>query len=154
MTTIRIVATDEDLQDVRSLFEEYVTSLNFDLAFQNFEKELTGLPGDYAPPEGRLLLALYDNQPAGCVALRKLEDGICEMKRLYVKPQLRGLHIGRTLTEAIITQARRIGYRKMRLDTAPSMQAAQTLYQSLGFVDIDAYCYNPISGARFMELTL
>ena len=154
MTTIRIVTTDEDLQDVRSLFEEYVTSLSFDLAFQNFENELTGLPGDYAPPEGCLLLALYDNQPAGCVALRKLQDGICEMKRLYVKPQLRGLHIGRTLAEAIITQARRIGYRKMRLDTAPSMQVAQTLYQSLGFVDIDAYCYNPLSGARFMELNL
>jgi len=154
MTTIRIVTTDEDLQDVRSLFEEYVTSLNFDLAFQNFEKELTGLPGDYAPPEGRLLLAIYDNQPAGCVALRKLQDGIYEMKRLYVKPQLRGLHIGRTLAEAIITQARQIGYRKMRLDTAPSMQVAQTLYQSLGFVDIDAYCYNPLSGARFMELKL
>lgn len=154
MTTIRIVTTDEGLQNIRALFEEYVTSLNFDLAFQNFEKELTGLPGDYAPPEGRLLLALYGSQSAGCVALRKLEDGICEMKRLYVRLQFRGLHIGRALSEAIIAEARQIGYRKMRLDTVPSMQAAQTLYKSLGFVDIDAYCCNPISGARFMELKL
>jgi putative acetyltransferase len=149
-----MATTDEDLQSIRALFEEYVRSLDFELVFQDFEKELTSLPGDYAPPKGRLLLVLSDSQPAGCVALRKLENGICEMKRLHVRPQLRGLHIGRTLAEAIIAEARQIGYRRMRLDTVPSMQAAQALYQSLGFVDIDAYCCNPVSGARFMELKL
>lgn len=144
----------ENLEQVWNLFEEYADSLGFDLDFQNFEKELTNLPGDYAQPSGCLLLAQYEGQPAGCVGLRAISSSICEMKRLYVKPQFRGLGIGRKLAEAIISGARRIGYARMRLDTIPSMQAARTLYTSLGFQEIDPYRYNPIEGAVFMQLEL
>jgi putative acetyltransferase len=144
----------EELRCVRTLFEEYAASLNFDLCFQGFNEELANLPGNYAPPEGRLLLAFYSAEAAGCVALQKFEGGICEMKRLYVKPQFRGLGIGRTLAETIISEARMIGYRRMCLDTVPSMREAQLLYQALGFKDVEPYRYNPICGTRFMELVL
>jgi len=154
--SIRIVQaeTGEALQSVRLLFEEYAASLHFDLGFQNFGDELKHLPADYAPPDGRLLLAIYKDQAAGCVALRKLEESICEMKRLYVRPQLQNLKIGKSLAAAVIEEAGKIGYSRMRLDTVPSMARARTLYESLGFKEIPPYRYNPITGTVFMELIL
>jgi ribosomal protein S18 acetylase RimI-like enzyme len=154
MLKIFPVETDKDIELVRELLEEYADSLGIDLGFQNFEEELANLPGCYARPEGCILLARYNEEIAGCVALRRLSDGICEGKRLYVKPQFRGLKIGRKLTEAIIEEARKIGYTRMRGDTLASMKAAQALYASLGFKQIEPYCYNPIEGAIFIELVL
>jgi GNAT superfamily N-acetyltransferase len=154
MLKIFPVETDEDIKIVRALFEEYADSLGIDLGFQNFQEELTNLPGSYARPEGCILLARYNEEIAGCVALRKLSVGICEGKRLYVKPKFRGLKIGRKLVEAIIAEARKVGYTRMRGDTLASMKAAQALYTSLGFRQIEPYCYNPIEGAIFIELEL
>jgi GNAT superfamily N-acetyltransferase len=143
------------IAQARELFLEYAQSLGFSLCFQNFDKELAGLPGDYAPPEGRLLLAECEGQLAGCVALHKLEAGICEMKRLYLRPQFRGGGMGRALAERIISEARQIGYRRMRLDTvAPVMKDAVAMYGTLGFKKIAPYCANPIAGALYMELEL
>lgn len=144
----------ENLKIIKILFEEYANSLDFDLSFQDFQEEFANLPGNYTPPKGCLLLAKYEGQVAGCVALRELSDGVCEMKRLYVKPQFRGLGIGRALAEAVVEEAQKIGYARMRLDTSPSMQAARALYISLGFKEISPYRYNPIKGAVFMELML
>jgi putative acetyltransferase len=139
----------------RELFLEYAQSLGFSLCFQNFDKELAELPGDYAPPEGRLLLAEYEGQPAGCVALHKLDDAICEMKRLYLRSQFRGKGLGRLLADRIIAEARQIGYRRMRLDTiAPVMKDAVAMYRKIGFREIAAYRPNPIAGAMYMELQL
>jgi len=139
----------------RELFLEYAQSLGFSLCFQNFDKELAGLPGDYAPPEGRLLLAECEGELAGCVALHKLEPGICEMKRLYLRPQFRGKGLGRTLAERIIAETGQIGYRHMRLDTVePVMKDAVAMYRKLGFKDIAPYRANPIAGAMYMELEL
>ena len=146
--------TGKNLKLVKTIFKEYAASLDFDLDFQDFREELNSLPGQYASPSGRLLIAMYENKPAGCIALRKLNRGVCEMKRLYVKPQLRGLGIGRALTESIIDEAKRIRYARMRLDTVPSMEKARALYVSLGFKEIRPYRYNPIEGTRFMELSL
>ena len=154
MLKIFTAKTDEDMEIVKKLFAEYADSLGFDLCFQNFDEELANLPGKYAPPEGCLLLAKYQGQPAGCVALRKLSDDICEAKRLYVRPQFRGLKIGRKLVEAIIAEAQRIGYTRMRGDTLASMKAARELYASLGFKEISPYRHNPIEGAKFIELKL
>ncbi len=143
------------LAQARELFLDYAQSLGFSLCFQNFDKELAGLPGDYAPPHGRLLLAEYEGQLAGCVAMRKLADDICEMKRLYVRPQFRGKKLGLALATRIIAEARQIGYRRMRLDTVePVMKDAVAMYRKLGFHEIAPYCKNPIAGALYMELQL
>jgi ribosomal protein S18 acetylase RimI-like enzyme len=153
--TIRMLTSPEDMGPVRVLFREYAASLGFDLCFQDFEQELADLPGRYAPPSGCLLLATLGDEPAGCVALKPLADGVCEMKRLYVRGQHRGTGLGRTLAEQIIGRARRLGYRAIRQDTVPSvMGSAVALYRSLGFRDIPGYCFNPILGALFMELRL
>ena len=147
--------SENDLQAVRTMFHEYADELGVDLGFQGFEEELAGLPGAYAPPTGRLLLAVVEEAPAGCVALRELgDDRACEMKRLYVRPAFRGTGLGRTLAEAIVDGARGVGYERMRLDTLPSMDAALGLYESLGFRSIAPYYENPIPGARFLELRL
>jgi GNAT superfamily N-acetyltransferase len=143
------------IAQARELFLEYAQSLGFDLCFQNFEKELAGLPGDYAPPEGRLLLVEYEGQLAACVALHKLDAGICEMKRLYLRPQFRGKGLGRALAERIIAEARQVGYQRMRLDTVePVMKDAVEMYRKLGFKEIAPYRPNPIAGTMYMELEL
>jgi GNAT superfamily N-acetyltransferase len=143
------------IAQARELFLEYAQSLGFSLCFQNFDQELAGLPGGYAPPDGRLLLAEYENQLAGCVALHKLEADVCEMKRLYLRSQFRGKGRGRALAERIIAEARQIGYRRMRLDTVePVMKDAVAMYRRLGFQQVAPYCPNPIAGAMYMELEL
>jgi ribosomal protein S18 acetylase RimI-like enzyme len=140
---------------VRELFLEYANSLGFSLCFQSFDQELAGLPGDYAPPEGRLLLASFGEEIAGCVALHKLEPGICEMKRLYLRPKFRGRGLGRALVERVLSEARSIGYRRMRLDTVePVMKDAVAMYRRFGFREIVPYRENPIAGAIYMELEL
>jgi GNAT superfamily N-acetyltransferase len=148
-------AAVEDLGLVRILFREYARSLGFDLCFQGFEEEMTRLPGRYAPPSGRLLLATVGGEAAGCVALKGLAEGVCEMKRLYVRSRHRRAGLGRLLAERIIAEAREVGYHAVRLDTVPSVMAgAVALYRSLGFVEIPPYCVNPVPGALFMELVL
>ena len=143
------------IAQARELFLEYAQSLGFSLCFQNFDQELAGLPGDYAPPDGRLLLAECEGQLAACVALHRLEDGICEMKRLYLRPQFRGRGLGRVLANRIIAEARQIGYQRMRLDTVePVMKDAVAMYRKIGFQDIAPYRANPIAGAIYMELQL
>jgi GNAT superfamily N-acetyltransferase len=143
------------IAQARELFLEYAQSLGFSLCFQNFDQELAELPGDYAPPAGRLLLAEFDAQLAGCVALHKLDSAVCEMKRLYLRPQFRGRGLGRLLAEKIIAEARLIGYERMRLDTVePVMKDAVAMYRRFGFKDIAPYCPNPNPGVLYMELQL
>ena len=145
----------EPIEQVRSLFLEYGNSLGFSLCFQSFDEELKTLPGAYAPPNGRLLLARYADHAAGCIALRQLEAGVCEMKRLYVRPDDRGLGMGRMLVDRLIAEARAIGYQRMRLDTvASAMQDAVALYRRMGFQEIAAYSAIPIESALWMELVL
>jgi len=143
------------IKSVRKLFLEYAQSLSFNLCFQSFEQELAGLPGDYAPPDGRLLLLMRDGAAVGCVALHKLDAATCEMKRLYVRPHHRGKGLGRILAERIIAEARQIGYKQLRLDTVePVMRTAVAMYRNLGFREIAPYRPNPIEGALYMELQL
>jgi putative acetyltransferase len=146
--------SQKDIKIIRQLFVEYSASLDFNLDFQNFEDEIKSLPGKYAPPYGKLYLALYKNKPAGCIAVRKIDENYCEMKRLYVRPEYRGLKIGKALSEIIINEAKRMGYKFMRLDTVASMTSARNLYREFGFKEITAYCFNPIQGAIYMELDL
>jgi ribosomal protein S18 acetylase RimI-like enzyme len=156
---IEHATSDTAVREVRSLFVEYAQSLSFSLDFQGFAEELDTLPSSYAPPKGRLLLAMLNGASAGCVALRPLEDGICEMKRLYVRPEFRGQRfggrsIGITLVIELLKEAQRMGYKKMRLDTVSSMKRANALYKALGFRQIEPYCFNPFDDAIFMELDL
>jgi ribosomal protein S18 acetylase RimI-like enzyme len=144
----------EDLDRIRELFREYSKGLGIDLCFQNFEEELSTLPGKYTPPHGRLFLALDGNDAIGCVALRPLEGNVCEMKRLYVRPSARRGGLGRLLANKAILTAREIGYEQMRLDTLASMNEAIGLYRSLGFVDTGPYSHNPSPCAIFMQLHL
>ena len=153
---LRIVtaASEAELQTARELFLEYAEAIGVDLCFQGFDEEVAGLPGAYAPPGGRLLLGLVGPEVGGCVALRGLGEDACEMKRLFVRPGFRGSGLGRELAEAVVREARALGYRRMRLYTLPSMAAAQRLYESLGFREIEPYYANPIPGARYLELVL
>jgi putative acetyltransferase len=147
--------TPRQIAQARELFIEYAQSLGFSLCFQNFDRELANLPGEYAPPDGRLLLAEFEGQLAGCVALHQLAADICEMKRLYVRPQFRGRKLGRALADRVIAEARHIGYKRMRLDTVePVMKDAVVMYRKLGFKEIPAYRPNPNAGTLYMELEL
>lgn len=153
---VRIISaqTNEHYHCARDLFIRYADSLGFDLEFQGFSQELAALPGDYAPPDGCILLAEISDHIAGCVALRPLENKICEMKRLFVIPEYQGRGIGRILALSVIDQAREKAYKKMRLDTIDSMKKAKALYLSLGFRPIEAYCFNPLENPSYMELDL
>jgi ribosomal protein S18 acetylase RimI-like enzyme len=151
----RQAETPQQIAAIRELFLEYAQSLNFSLCFQSFDQELAELPGDYAPPQGRMVLATSGGQSAGCVALHRLGDEVCEMKRLYVRPQFRGKGLGRTLAKRIIEEAGAIGYKKLRLDTVePVMRTAVAMYREFGFREIAPYRSNPIEGALYMELEL
>jgi putative acetyltransferase len=156
LTVIRIerAETPELLDEIRKLFLEYSRSIEVDLSFQGFAEELAALPGDYAQPAGRLVLAFDGSETAGCGALRPIGDRVCEMKRLYVRPAFRQKGVGGALIEWITGSAREIGYRKMRLDTLPSMSTAIAIYRSLGFREIAPYRANPVPGALFLELDL
>jgi putative acetyltransferase len=155
MTTIIEAQTPDHIETARMLFREYEAWLEMDLCFQGFDNEVATLPGKYAAPEGRLLLAYIEDKPAGCIALRKIGDGVCEMKRLFVRDGFRGHRLGLTLIERIIEDARNIGYSKMRLDThPPKMGKAVKLYESHGFRAIAPYYDNPHKDALFMELDL
>jgi GNAT superfamily N-acetyltransferase len=152
---IEHAASAAQLQAFRRLCEEYAESLDIDLETQGLSRELGELPGKYAPPAGRILLAMVNGEAVGCVALRRLDDGACEMKRLYVAPRLRALKLGRALVERLISDARSLGYRVMRLDTiAERMGPAVALYESFGFRPIPAYWNNVLPGAEYMELEL
>jgi len=148
------VTSPEDICAVRELLEEYAGSLDVSLGFQDFDEELAALPGAYAPPSGRLLLARVDGVAAGCVGVRRIGERLCEMKRLFVRPAHHGTGLGRRLATAAVDEARRAGYATMRLDTLPTMRAALGLYRSLGFREIAPYTHNPIEGTHFLELVL
>jgi carbonic anhydrase len=155
-TQLRIINRPDDpaLTQVRQFFRNYAGWLGVDLSFQNFEEEMSTLPGAYSAPLGRLFCAEHDGQPAGCVGIRPFSEGVCEMKRLYVEPDLRSLGIGRDLALAAITAARELGYRKMLLDTLPAMRIAVKLYRELGFRETPAYYPTPIEGTIFLALDL
>jgi ribosomal protein S18 acetylase RimI-like enzyme len=156
LPTIEPVRRSRDLAAVVRLFQDYAASLDVDLGYQNFEDEMAAMPGKYAPPTGELLLALTDEGRAvGCVGLRGIDpDGCCEMKRLYVSPESRGLGLGERLVRAVVQEAERIGYREMRLDTLPTMSGAMSLYRKLGFEDIEPYYTTPVAGTVFMRRVL
>lgn len=148
------IESDQHIEEVRRLFVAYEHSLSIDLCFQDFEQELAGLPGEYAAPSGCILLAIDGDSAVGCVALRRIDDSACEMKRLYVVSAYRGTGLGRKLAESIIDEARRIGYGRMLLDTLADMREALGLYRSLGFRETDPYRFNPCEGATYMMLEL
>jgi len=152
--TISQAISQVEIQTARELFNEYAADTGVDLCFQGFPAELAGLPGLYAPPRGRLLIAWFGAAAAGCVALRPFSDGVCEMKRMYVRPGFRARGVGRQLTEMILAEARTIGYAAMKLDTLPVMLPAIRLYESLGFVRCPAYYDTPLSETIFMERSL
>ena len=155
MIRIVQVGSAAEVEAVATLFREYAASLGVDLGFQGFAEEVAGLPGHYAPPRGVLLLALDGDAALGCAGLRPLHwPDVAELKRLYVRPQGRGHGLGMKLSQAILTLARDIGYRRVRLDTLPTMRTAQQLYEALGFRDIPPYRFNPVAGTRYMELLL
>lgn len=154
MIEILQVTSEPHLSQAKSLFLEYAASLSFNLCFQGFEREVSGLPGLYGPPGGSLLLALRDGGPCGCGAFRPLDEGICEMKRLYLRPDARGMGIGKMLAETLIADATARGYRQMNLDTINTMVEAISLYRSLGFQETDPYTSNPVPGAMFFSLSL
>lgn len=143
-----------EIAEVRALLVEYQASLDVDLGFQGFEREVAGLPGSYAPPSGRLLLARAEGRVCGCVALQPISADVCEMKRLYVRPGCRGSGLGRLLAARLLDEARTIGYRTICLDTLPSMTRAAAMYEALGFEEIPPYRHNPVPGSRFMALSL
>ncbi len=146
--------TEALISRAKELVLEYSQSLEFDLGFQDFDAELEDFPRQYSPPTGCLVLALSEDQPIGCVGVRYLEKTICEMKRLYVRPRFRGKQAGKALAQAAIKTGKALGYQRMRLDTVPSMESANRLYRSLGFVEIGPYRHNPIEGATYLELNL
>ena len=154
MLTITRAATGDDIATIRVLFHEYQELLGVDLCFQGFEAELNGLPGAYAPPSGRLLLATHEDAPVGCVALRSAGASRSEMKRLFVRPAARGLGVGRALVSLVLDEARAIGYSEVVLDTLPTMTEAQRLYEKFGFHDISAYRPNPVHGTRYLAKRL
>lgn len=151
---IRPLQREEELQEVRQLFRDYVAALGVDLCFQHFEEELADLPGKYGPPGGALLLGLDGKRALGVVALRGLADGVCEMKRLFVRPEARGTGLGRRLAQEIISVARALGYTLMRLDTLDTLSSAMRLYEALGFHRIAPYYDNPLAGVVYWELRL
>ena len=154
LATLREADGRADVAEIRVLFEEYAQSLGIDLSFQDFAEELASLPGAYSPPRGRLLLAANGARAVGCVGVRPQDEGICEMKRLYVRPEARGQAVGRALAEAAIAFGKAAGYHAIRLDTLPTMTGAQALYRQLGFVNVPPYRYNPVPDTSFMELDL
>lgn len=154
MVDIEPAVEAADIETARKLFKEYEAWLGIDLGFQGFEDELAELPGGYAPPLGCLLIARVGGRVAGCVAMRCLGVDVCEMKRLFARPQFRGQGLGRALVERVVADAREIGYKKMRLDTLPTMKEAIALYRSLGFVEIPPYRANPVEGTLYLELAL
>ena len=151
---IRPATGPVEIKAARTMIGEYAESLGVDLSFQKFGDELEHFPGDYTPPGGCLLVAWDGERPLGCVGLRRLEPGICEMKRLYVRPEARGKKLGRLLVDHVIAEARTLGYERMRLDTLPGMVEARAMYRGMGFREIPPYRYNPIVGTAFLELTL
>ncbi len=152
--TIQKIASEEDLAEVKKLFREYANFLQVDLCFQGFEDELAQLPAKYAEPAGTLLLAKVDNQPAGCVGLWALETGVCEMKRLYVKPEFQGLGLGKKMTLQLIEIAQEKGYNKMKLDTLKRLQSANYLYVALGFQETQPYNFNPETDIIYYEKSI
>jgi GNAT superfamily N-acetyltransferase len=154
MIKINKVVSEDETKTAREILLEYGRIRNFDAALGDYDYELANLPGEYTPPDGCLLLAYYKDNPVGCVAIRKIDDDICEMKRLYVKEDFRGKKIGYALVQGIIKNACESGYKKMRLDNHPWMKEAESLYKLFGFVEIGAYRFNPTIGVKFFELDL
>jgi putative acetyltransferase len=147
-------ATDADIAEIQRLFTEYAVWVGVDLSFQDFDRELAELPGDYAPPGGVLLVARVDGRVAGSVAAHQWQPGVCEMKRLFVRDEFRGAGCGHALVQSVIAWARDAGYQRILLDTLPVMEAAQRMYRQLGFQEVAPYRLNPVPGARFLELAL